>query len=168
MASSVLRITLPLDPRLGVLLAATLLFFLPLALLGGVTPFAIRLSRPPQGEVGAVSGLIFAVSTVGSLLAALATGFLLIPNLGVRAILALTGATIMLTAITGFLLAGRRVQAVVSVALLVLALVAWRGAGAAESSGSLRIVERSPSGRDGPRAHAHREWHRAELPVALA
>jgi len=145
LAGPILRVTEPLDPRLGVLLAAALLFFLPLAVLGGVTPFAIRLSRPPQGEVGAVSGLIFAVSTVGSLLAALATGFLLIPNLGVRAILALTGATIMLTAIAGFLLSGRRALGGVSVGLLVLALLAWRGAGAAESSGSLRIVARTPS-----------------------
>jgi len=145
LASPVLRITEPLDPRLGVLLAAALLFFLPLAVLGGVTPFAIRLSRPPQGEVGAVSGRIFAVSTVGSLLAALATGFLLIPNLGVRAILALTGATVMLTAVAGFLLSGRRAMGGVSASLLFLALMAWRAAGAAESSGSLRIVERAPS-----------------------
>src|SRR5262245_58298450 len=55
LAGPVLRLTEPFDPRLGVLLASVKLFFLPLALLGGVTPFAIRLARPPQGEVGAVS-----------------------------------------------------------------------------------------------------------------
>src|SRR5262245_10234896 len=101
-AGAVLRITEPLDPRLGVLLSATLLFFPALALLGGVTPFAIRLARPPAGEVGAVSGLFFSVSTIGSLLAALVTGFVLIPNLGVKAILALTGVALLLTSAAGF------------------------------------------------------------------
>lgn len=144
-ASTVLRITEPLDPRLGVLLSAVLLFFPPLALLGGVSPFAIRLARPPAGEVGGISGLVFAVSTVGSLIAALATGFVLIPNLGVRSILALTGTALVLIAAAGFLGTRRRGSAALAGVLVLASLFAWRGGSAGESSRGLRIVERTPS-----------------------
>ena len=144
-AGSVLRITEPLDPRLGVLLAAALIFFLPLAVLGGVTPFAIRLARPATGEVGAVSGLFFAVSTIGSLLGALATGFLLIPNLGIRSILALTGAALTLTAGMGLLASRRRAPAVAALLLAVAGLAASRWLGPGESGGPLRVVARVPS-----------------------
>jgi spermidine synthase len=145
LAPGVLRLTEPLDPRLGVLLATTLLFFAPLAILGGVTPFAIRLARPPAGEVGSASGLVFAVSTIGSLLGALAAGFLLIPNVGLRAILTLSGSVLVLTAALGFLAGGRRVQAA---ALLIVAAAAplapLRTTGAGASTG-VRILENVPS-----------------------
>lgn len=144
-APAILRMTEPIDPRPGVLLSAAVLFFPPLALLGAVTPFAIRLARPPEAEVGAVSGRFFAVSTIGSLLAALATGFLLIPNLGVRSILALTGVALTLTAAAGLIASGRGPRAI-AVALVALAgLAAWRGADPGGGSGSLRILARTPS-----------------------
>jgi predicted membrane-bound spermidine synthase len=144
-AGTVLRVTEPLDPRLGVLLAALLLFFPPLALLGGVTPFAIRLARPPAGEVGGISGLVFAVSTIGSLLAAVATGFVLIPSLGVRSILALTGSVLMLVAVAGLLARGRRTAGTMAAVLVVASLFAWRGGSAGEPARGFRIVERMPS-----------------------
>ena len=144
-AGGVLRLTEPLDPRLGVLLAAALLFFPALAILGGVTPFAIRLARPPAGEVGAVSGLFFAVSTVGSLLAALLTGFVLIPNLGVKSILALTGVALMLTAAAGLYASRRTARAAVAVLLAVASLASWRAVDRAPAPGALRILARTPS-----------------------
>ncbi|MGH7730886.1 MAG: fused MFS/spermidine synthase [Candidatus Eiseniibacteriota bacterium] len=144
-AGAVLRITEPLEPRLGVLLASALLFFPALAMLGGVTPFAIRLARPPAGEVGAVSGLFFAVSTIGSLLAALATGFVLIPNLGVRSILALTGVALTLTAAAGLVASRRRARAIAAVLAAVATLLAWRGMDPARGRGALRILARIPS-----------------------
>jgi spermidine synthase len=144
-ARVVLRITEPLDPRLGVLFSAALLFFPALTLLGGVTPFAIRLARPPAGEVGAVSGLFFAVSTIGSLLAALVTGFVLIPNLGVKSILALTGVALVLTAAAGMYASGRPARAGVAVLLAVASLASWRAVDRAPAPGHLRIVTRAPS-----------------------
>jgi spermidine synthase len=144
-AGGVLRITEPLDPRLGVLIAAALLFFPALTLLGGVTPFAIRLARPPAGEVGAVSGLFFAVSTIGSLLAALLTGFVLIPNLGVKSILALTGVALMLTAAAGLFASGRGARAGVAVLLAAASLASWRAVDRAPAPGPLRILARTPS-----------------------
>ena len=145
LARFVLHLTEPLDPRLGVLLASALLFFPALAVLGGVTPFAIRLTRPAERRVGAASGLVFAVSTVGSLLAAMATGFVLIPNLGVRTILTLAGVALVLTAAAGFLASGRVGRASTALLLAVTALAAWRVAGAAEPASALRILARTPS-----------------------
>ena len=65
---------------LEVLVSATILFFPPLALLGTVSPFAIRLKAAALDQVGRTSGNLFAVSTVASVAAAIATGFFLIPN----------------------------------------------------------------------------------------
>ena len=75
------------DLRPAVLVSATLLFFPPLALLGMVAPYAIRLATRRVEEVGRVSGDLFAVSTLASVLAALATGFVLIPTMGVQRLL---------------------------------------------------------------------------------
>ncbi len=144
-ARSVLKFTEPLDPRFGVLLAALLLFFPPLAVLGGVTPFAIRLSRPPEGEVGGTSGLVFAVSTIGSLLAALATGYVLIPNLGLRAILSLTGAALVVVAAAGFFRARQRAVGTSVALLALLPLVMPRLLPAREDARTVRVVARTPS-----------------------
>jgi spermidine synthase len=144
-AGTVLRITEPLEPRLGVLLAAVLLFVPALAVLGGVTPFAIRLARPPAGEVGSVSGLIFAVSTIGSLLGALAAGFLLIPNLGVRSILTLTGVALMLTAAGGLVVSKRGAGAGAAALLAAAALAAWRLVDPVEAPRTFRILAKTPS-----------------------
>jgi spermidine synthase len=74
--------------------------------------------------LGSVSGRLFAVSTAGSLLAALATGFLLLPNFGVKTILGSTGCLLIVLAGAGLLwersrLAGvAALTAAVSLALL--------------------------------------------------
>jgi spermidine synthase len=87
------------------LVCASVLFFPPLLLLGMVGPYAIRLGTRSVDEVGRVSGNLFAVSTLASVAAALATGFMLIPVLGVT-----------------------RLLAVVAVALFVAAGIAWLAA----------------------------------------
>ncbi len=145
LAPAVLRATEPLDARLGVLLAAVGLFGVPLALLGGVTPFAIRLSRPPAGEVGSASGLVFAVSTVGSLLGALAAGFVLVPNLGLRAILWLTGSTLAAIAAAGLLAARRRQGAVLGLIAIVAAAPALRRGRPPGPADAVRVVASVPS-----------------------
>jgi spermidine synthase len=74
-------------PRPAVLCSASLLFFPPLLLLGMVGPYAIRLATRRVEEVGRVAGDLFAVSTLASVAAAVATGFFLIPTLGVNRLL---------------------------------------------------------------------------------
>jgi len=84
--------------RAAVLVAATLLFFPPLMLLGMVSPYAIRLATRDLAEVGSVSGNLFAISTLASVAAAVLTGFVLIPTLGVNRLLAAVALALLLAA----------------------------------------------------------------------
>tara|TARA_B100000686_G_scaffold346864_1_gene434370 strand:+ start:1045 stop:2526 length:1482 start_codon:yes stop_codon:yes gene_type:complete len=65
----------------GSILGSIILFGPPMALLGTVSPFLIRLLAHEE-TVGAVTGKIFAVSTWGSLLGTFLTSFVLIPEFG--------------------------------------------------------------------------------------
>jgi spermidine synthase len=84
--------------RVAVLVTSLALFFPPLALLGMVSPYAIRLAVRSVDEVGRISGNLFAVSTVASVAAALLTGFVLIPSIGVTRLLIVVGATLITAA----------------------------------------------------------------------
>jgi len=56
----------PFGLRFSVLVAAFLLFAVPLTLLGMVGPYAIKLNTSSIKEVGRISGNIFAISTIAS------------------------------------------------------------------------------------------------------
>ncbi|HOX25979.1 MAG TPA: fused MFS/spermidine synthase [Candidatus Krumholzibacteria bacterium] len=121
----VLAVASSLGLRAAVLLTATVLFFPPLMLLGMVSPFAIRLRAARVEEVGRTAGNLYAVSTVASVVAALATGFYLIPHLGVGRLTLAIGCSLVLVSVLGLALArsGRTTRAVGVVLVL--------GAGAA-------------------------------------
>lgn len=68
------------------MLAAFLLMFWPVALLGMFSPFAIRLMLSSTADSGTVSGAVYGVSTVGSIVGTVGTTFVLIPEFGTRAI----------------------------------------------------------------------------------
>src|SRR3989338_1595630 len=94
--------------RLGTLSASFLLFSIPLAGLGMISPFAIRLQAQRLEGVGMTAGALYAVSTLGSFTGTLLAGFVLIPSLGVRQIFFLTAAVLMAVGVAGFLLAGKK------------------------------------------------------------
>ncbi len=71
-------------PRLGALIGGALVVLPPLVGLGMVNPFAVRLRIRKTDEAGDVSGTVSAISTAGSLLGAMLTGFWLIPWLGLK------------------------------------------------------------------------------------
>jgi len=73
-----------LGPRLGALVGGALVVLPPLVGLGMVNPFAVRLRIRKTDEAGDVSGTVSAISTAGSLLGAMLTGFWLIPWLGLK------------------------------------------------------------------------------------
>ncbi|WP_416838424.1 spermidine synthase [Haloferax sp. DFSO52] len=72
---------LPLPSRFASLPAITLLFGPPTYLLGYISPYAAELSG--RSDVGAASGHVYAVGTIGSIVGAFATTFVLIPSLSV-------------------------------------------------------------------------------------
>lgn len=69
---------------LGAFVAVLLLFAAPVILLGMVSPFVIRLLVAGSEDAGRVSGNVYALSTVGSILGVFAPVLLLIPNIGTR------------------------------------------------------------------------------------
>jgi spermidine synthase len=123
-----LRVTEPLGLRAAVLGTSLLLFAPPLTLLGMVSPYAIRLKASSLDAVGRTAGDLYAVSTVASVVAALLTGFYLIPLVGVTRLLLLVGVLLLVGATLAFLMArDARVAATASLAIaLVAAFGLWR------------------------------------------
>jgi spermidine synthase len=76
-----------LGPNWSPLVATTLLFLFPSVWLGLISPFAIRLAARSLSTVGNTAGLLYAVSTAGSIAGTLGTAFYLVPTFGTRAIL---------------------------------------------------------------------------------
>jgi len=112
------------DIALGGLAAALAIMFFPVTLLGMYSPFAIRLLLPSHQKSGTVSGMVYGVSTAGSIVGTLGTTFFLIPSIGSRAITYAMGiagilASLLLVAAArrGRARAGMIVLAVVSCAL---------------------------------------------------
>jgi spermidine synthase len=69
---------------IGSLVGVLALVFVPVALLGAVAPFAVRLSINSIAESGQVSGRLYAISTIGSLTGTFLAALVLIPFLGTR------------------------------------------------------------------------------------
>jgi spermidine synthase len=67
---------------LGSFFSVLVLFSIPVTLLGCVSPFAIRLAVTTISDAGKISGRIYAISTLGSLLGTFAPTLFLIPELG--------------------------------------------------------------------------------------
>lgn len=65
--------------RWGSLFSTIILFSFPLCLLGGISPYAIRLLSRTVETVGDTAGNLYAISTVGSFLGTIITAFYLIP-----------------------------------------------------------------------------------------
>lgn len=64
-----------LDPRYGSLVASILLFFVPTAILGMISPYSVRLLVETYEHSGHMAGLLFFVSTIGSAVGTLGTSF---------------------------------------------------------------------------------------------
>ena len=120
----VLSVIEPLGLRLAVLIAALILFFPPLMLLGMITPSAVKIKTSDLSEVGRSAGNLYSVSTIASVVAALLTGFVLIPALAVSHILFATGALLFLTAALIFLAGRKRGTALIAFVLFTLSLAA--------------------------------------------
>jgi spermidine synthase len=94
-------------PRGNPLLGSLALFFLPGALMATISPYAVRLRTRSVEGVGDVAGMLYALSTLGSIVGTLLAAFVLISTFGVRSIIQILGATEMALAIVGLVWARR-------------------------------------------------------------
>jgi spermidine synthase len=109
--------------RTGSMVTSSALLFLPLFLLGMVTPFAVRLETVHVAVAGSSAGRLYAISTTGSVFGTVLAGFLLVPGFRVPTVLAMVAATLVFGALLCAGSAGlRRLSAA---ALMILALAVF-------------------------------------------
>ena len=117
-----------------IVLLTGLLFFLPSAVLGMVSPVAVKLTLADVSHAGRVVGRIYAWSTLGSIVGAFFTGFALIPWLGTRPVIFGVGVVLVgLGVLTGgFFRPGWRLgladAALALLLLLAIGMIHLRGA----------------------------------------
>lgn len=91
------------DERYGSLLAATLLFAPGTVLLGMISPYSVRLLVRNTHYSGAVAGVLYFVSTLGSALGTLMTSFYFVLWFEMNTIVIALSATLALLAALGFM-----------------------------------------------------------------
>ena len=134
--------------RWGSIAGAMLLLFVPLALLGVYSPYAIRLTLRATQRSGTVAGRIYGISTLGSIFGTLFVTFYLIPTMGSRHITYLLSA-IGVAAGLSFLAvrpAGAR-RAAVAAAMLAGVLAAPEPV-RAEPAPRVELAEASPNAKE--------------------
>lgn len=95
------------DISAGPLLAALLLFALPVILLGCVSPYAVRLRVSAVGKAGRTAGWLYALSTVGSIVGTFVPVFWLMPTYGTRATILIVAGLLMAVSAAGMIARGR-------------------------------------------------------------
>jgi len=118
--NGVIEITESMGLRLSVLISSLILFFPALTLLGMVSPYAIKLRTQSLDVVGTRAGDLYSVSTIGSVLAALITGYYLIPKIGVVKLTVGTGIILVITAIIIFVSGRKNTYKLTAVPLILL------------------------------------------------
>ena len=116
---TILQMSLPLGLRWGSLVSAFLLFGPALFLLGCVSPYIVKIAAREMHNIGRTVGSFYAISTVGSVVGTLLTGFVLIAYLGISQIFLLTGSLLIGLGVFYFLFF-RRKWAVACVAVFPL------------------------------------------------
>lgn len=107
-----------------------ILFAVPVTLLGTVSPFAIRLAIQDTSSAGRVSGRMYAISTVGSIIGTFLPVLVLIPTIGTNLTFLLLAGLLLVAALVGLAMVDWRRMLVflwMPVVLAVLALIALRG-----------------------------------------
>lgn len=129
----------------GSLLLVILALVVPVTLLGCLSPFAIRLAVRDVNESGRISGRIYAISTLGSLLGTYVPVLIVIPLAGSRAAAVLFGAILLGVGIIGLFRStksrpARTVGLLLSL-LLIPAVAFWLDGGIKTQSGQIYETE---------------------------
>jgi spermidine synthase len=122
----VLEMLSPLGVRLGSFLAVIVLFLPSLFALGMATPCAVGVASG-GATAAALTGRLYAISTIGSVAGALAAGYFLLPIVSVDGIFTIFAAFLAMASAAPFVSTGRhaRVVAVFVVLLLCLIELLW-------------------------------------------
>ena len=139
-----------LGPRAGPFAASAVLFFLPAAVMGMVSPFAVRLRAHTVATIGNVAGALYALSTLGSIAGTLLASFILLAVWPVRTIVHLLGAILLVLAV--LLWCTRRRSVAVGLAAAVASLLI-----------GLPVVRVPSDAREGLRYERDTVYHRITI-----
>ncbi len=114
---TILQISLPLGLRWGALTSAMLLYGPALFLLGCVSPYVVKIAAREMNNIGKTVGSFYAVSTLGSVVGTMLTGFVLIAYFGINQIFLLTGSILILLSVFYFVVFRRKWVVAVAVIL---------------------------------------------------
>lgn len=120
-SQAVLQAGLAFGYEFGPLFASVLLLAVPNVFLGMVSPFAVRVKSRTVRSVGESAGNLYAISTIGSIVGALLSGYLLLPFLGVSESLFLVGALLI---VAGTIVLGMKAMPLIAIAALLAVLPA--------------------------------------------
>lgn len=98
------------------LFATFALVFFPTVLVGFVSPYVIKLGTVSLHKVGNVSGNLYSISTIGSIVGTFLTIFVLIPTIDVRTILFGLGIAVMIISLLGL----KKLPIILTVAVIVI------------------------------------------------
>jgi spermidine synthase len=115
---------------LGSFLGVLVLFSLPVTLLGCVSPFAIRLALRRADRAGTVSGRMYALSTLGSILGTFLPVLWLIPTIGTARTFLVLSLTLMAVGLIGIGVVDLRAvarYALLPIILILISFVSLRG-----------------------------------------
>jgi spermidine synthase len=104
----VLKACVPLGLRTGSFLSTLILFGPSLFLLGCVAPYLVKIAAKQLRNLGRLVGGLYALSTIGSTVGTVSTGFVLIAFLGVDNIFTVTGLLLVILSVGYFILFERR------------------------------------------------------------
>ncbi len=97
---------------MGSFIAVLILFLIPVILLGTASPFAIRLAIHDARRAGSVSGMLYAVSTLGAFIGTFLPVLVLIPTIGTfRTFAAIAGMMVLVALLGLWRTAGARLAA---------------------------------------------------------
>ncbi|MBN1264094.1 MAG: fused MFS/spermidine synthase [Anaerolineales bacterium] len=114
----------------GSFLAMIILFVFPVTLMGCISPFAIRLALTDTEHAGKISGRIYAISTLGSIIGTFLPTLFLIPTVGTSNTFLIFSGLLLLMAIIGLVVNDRKALLYIiwmPVVLIVLALIFLKG-----------------------------------------
>lgn len=118
-APFIMKSTASYGVRAGSLISVLCYLTPPITCMGMVSPIIIQIINQSRIEAGKSAGTIFAISTVGGILATFIAGFYLIPELGIKLTATLTSIILGIIAIIG-LLNNRKIGVTLSFIILFL------------------------------------------------
>ena len=122
----VLKATVSWGLRTGAFASSLALFGPALFLLGCVSPYLVKIAAREMLNIGRTVGVFYAISTVGSFVGTVVTGFVLIAYFGVNSIFTVVG-TLLIALAAGYFLFFRKNAAVLAALLLPLVLFPQEG-----------------------------------------